>query len=178
MLNSEESVIYTRTLLEDPAVYGYSDVYETEEQTVGEGEEAGIIEVETLLSSASDQMDSDIEACAKEVLYSEMLDVMSEKVYADIQAKPFDQYGRNDIRLFFAECYFAAYLFLRKYAVKNESAMFKTQIDFTGGFKASEKSGKLQAAQEYYNQAIKFLSDIDRESPVNPQGKAISIRRY
>ena len=166
MLNNTESMTYILSLLEDPAVYGYKDIIET------------IEEVETVVSTDLEQMQADIEICAEDILYSEILDVATEAVYDSIKAKEFADYTRNDKRFFFAECYFTAYMFLYKYALKNESELFKTQIDFSGRFQATEKSGKIYTANEYYKQAMKFIKDIDTESQVKPQGKAISIRRY
>jgi esterase/lipase superfamily enzyme len=174
MLNNIESMNYILSLLEDPAVYGYEDITETTTEEI-EGE---TIEVETLVSSDLDQMKTDIEISAEDILYSEILDVATESVYEAIQAKDFADYTRNDKRFFFAECYFTAYMFLYKYALKNESELFKTQIDFSGRYQATEKSGKIYSANEYYKQAIKFIKDIDTESQVKPQGKAVSIRRY
>lgn len=157
MLN-DNSMPLVKSLLDDAEVYGYKDV---------EGGDTADAQFEDTLAALSD-----------ELLYNELLDVLTEDIYAQIQSKSFADYNYNDKKLYYAEAYFIAALFLEKYALKNESENFKSQIDFANKVSVTEKSGKIFSAYEYRKRAKNYLARIDCYSSVNPEGMSLSINRY
>lgn len=157
MLNNNTMTL-VKSLLDEPEVYRYKDI--SEENT------------------AEKQMEADLTALSDEVLFNELLDVLTEDIYAQIQGKAFAAYNYNDKKLYYAEAYFIAALFLEKFALKNESENFKSQVDFANRTSVTEKSGKIFSAYEYRKRAKNYLARIDSYSSVNPEGMSLSISRY
>lgn len=158
MLNVTETMIFVKDLLDEPSVYGFEDITEGD--------------------SAETQMESALNRLSDEVLFNELLDVLTEDLYDYIKNKSYTDYDYNDKKLFYAECYFIAALFLEKYALKKETENFKTQLDFSNKISTTEKSGKIFSAYEYRKKANLYLSKIDEYSSVEPEGRSMSIRRF
>ena len=112
---------------------------------------------------AADTLNLDLVVIADEVKLSKMLDKMYSERYDAIAAKTFASYTEDELRIFYAECYYIAAAFLKKYALRYESEIFKRSYDYTTKTSTSEMSGKLYTANKYLETAEEFLKDIKFE---------------
>ena len=171
MLNQTEGLTFIKSLLEDASVYKYEDIMKTETDQDG-------VETSTVDTTATEQLEADLIIMSYEVYLSDMNDVLDTDTYNIIQAKEYTAYSDDEKKLFMAECYLIASLFLKRYALKYETEMFKTQLDMMNKVTQYDKSGKFFTADKYYKTALSLLAKVTQNSEVYAKTKQIYIRRY
>ena len=131
---------------------------------------------------AADVMDAALITIAAEVYISKILSIITKATYDAIQIKEYDSYTVNDMRMFYAECYYIAARFLQAWSLKYETDMQKTTYDYTTKLKGVEKSGKLYTAEEYLKTAAANIAEWEREvyaiSDTRGKTSAVTLSRY
>lgn len=131
---------------------------------------------------AADVMDVDITTIASEVYIAKMLQIITSASYESIKAKEFASYTTNDMRMFYAECYFVAAKFLQAWSLRYETEMQRTTYDYSTKTKGSERSGKLYTADEYLQTAMANVAEWEREmyatNEVRGKTSSVTLSRY
>lgn len=169
MLNIN-TLTQVKKLLDDYTVYKYEDTT-TSEEINGET-------VITIVESALEKFEADIQIIADEVYISTMLTIIDEGTYNYIKAMNYSEYTLNFKRLFYAECYFIASKFLKAWSLKNETELYKSNYDLTTKVFGTQKSGKLFTADEYYKTAMANVAEYEKDSTKVDNQSMVWIRRY
>lgn len=131
---------------------------------------------------AADVMDAALITIAAEVYISKILSIVTKATYDAIQIKDYASYTVNDMRMFYAECYYIAAKFLQSWSLRYETEMQKTTYDYSTKTKGSERSGKLYTADEYIQTAMANVAEWEREiyATNDTRGKtsAVTLSRY
>ena len=153
MLSTYNSTDYIQSLLEPDMVYATSE--ETREW------------YSTL---------NDIQECCDEIYIKVLCNVMTATQYAEVQATQYQDYTDDQKKLFYAECYLTAALFLEKWVLKNETDKFSQTFDYNSKIQTTTKSGKLYTAERYYEKGHAYLSAIKYGTPASVPVIAIGRR--
>lgn len=156
-INTTESLAKIKSLLESAYVYGYKD--ETD-------------------NTADNQMNGDLETISKEVNIKEIFKTVSPTQYSILQTKSFTDFSEDDMKLFYAECYFIAAKFLNLWSLVHESDMYKSTYDYSTKIHGEEKSGRLYTAKTYTKMAYDYINSLSPEYGKEQTVRHISIARY
>lgn len=140
-----------------------------------------LLEPEIVYATSEETRDTydftdDIEACCDEIYIRVLCNAMTATQYAEVKATQYQDYTDDQKKLFYAECYLTAALFLEKWVLKNETEKFSQTFDFNTKTQTTTKSGKQYTAERYYEKGHAYLSSIKYGTPASVPVIAIGRR--